>query len=53
MVAARDAFNAGLGETKEMVEAFRAYGEMRVEYYRSIFDYNRSAAILERMTGKE
>jgi outer membrane protein TolC len=53
MVAARDAFNAGLGETKEMVDAFRAYGEMRVEYYRSIFDYNRSAAILERAAGKE
>lgn len=52
MVAARDAFNAGLGESKEMVEAFKAYGEMRVEYFRAIFEYNRAAAALDRVTGR-
>lgn len=53
MVTARDAFNAGLGETKEMVDAFKAYGEMRVEYFRAIFDYNRAASALDRAMGKE
>jgi outer membrane protein len=53
MVAARDAFNAGLGESKEMVDAFKTYGEMRVDYFKAIFDYNRAAAALERVTGKE
>jgi outer membrane protein TolC len=53
MVAARDAFNAGLGDTKEMVDAFKAYGEMRVEYFRAIFEYNRAAALLDKATGRE
>ncbi len=53
MVATRDAFNAGLGESKEMVDAFKGYGEMRVEYFRAIFEYNRAAAQLDRVTGKE
>ena len=53
MVAARDAFNAGLGESRELVDAFKAYGEMRVEYFRAIFEYNRAAALLDKAAGKE
>ncbi len=53
MVAARDAFNIGLGEVKEVIDAVKAYGEMRVEYFRAIFDFNRSIARLDKMTGKE
>ncbi|OGG54080.1 MAG: hypothetical protein A3F84_17575 [Candidatus Handelsmanbacteria bacterium RIFCSPLOWO2_12_FULL_64_10] len=53
MVAARDAFNAGLGGTGEIVDAFKAYGEMRVEYFRAIFEYNRAAALLDKVMGKE
>jgi outer membrane protein TolC len=53
MVAARDAFNAGLGESREMVDAFKGYGEMRVEYFRAIFEYNRAVALLDRAMGKE
>ena len=53
MVAARDAFNIGLGEVKEVIDAVKAYGEMRVEYFRAIFDFNMAIARLDKMTGKE
>jgi outer membrane protein TolC len=44
-------FYIGLGEAKEVFEAFQMYTEGAAEYYMAIKDYNMAVAELARVTG--
>ncbi len=46
-------FHLGLGEAKEIFEAFGIYTEAAAKYYLAIRDYNVSVAELARVTGAE
>jgi outer membrane protein TolC len=45
-------FDIGVGEIKDLLEAFKANGEMRAEYYRNIYEYNVAVATLEKTVGQ-
>ena len=50
-ISARDGFNAGLGEAKEMIDAVKEYGIIRAKYHLAVFNFNRAWARLQRATG--
>lgn len=49
--AASMQFDIGAGEIKDLLDAFKANGEMRAEHYRNVFDYNVAVATLEKTVG--
>ena len=46
-------FYMGLGEAKEVFEAFQMYTEGAAEYYMAIKDFNMAVAELDRVTGRQ
>lgn len=46
-------FDIGVGEVKDLIDAFRANGTMQTEHLRNIFEYNVAVAKLSQAIGKD
>lgn len=51
LVAAKSNFDLGIGEAKEIADAFAEFLKMRAENLRSIYSYNLALATLDQATG--
>jgi outer membrane protein TolC len=51
LVAAQSNFDLGIGEAKEIADAFTEFLKMRAENFRSIYSYNLALARLDQTTG--
>ncbi len=51
--AASMTFDIGVGEIKDLLDAFKANGEMRAEHFRNVYDYNVAVATLEKTVGQQ
>jgi outer membrane protein TolC len=49
--SARDGFNSGLGEAKEMIDAVKEYSIIRAKYHAEVYHFNRAWARLQKVTG--
>jgi outer membrane protein len=49
--AAAQVWDAGLGETKDLIDAYKANGEMQAEYLQAVYTFNVAAAKLQQIIG--
>lgn len=53
LVAAVANFDLGIGEAKDVADALTAYGRLRADNFRAIYNFNLSLANLDHATGKD
>jgi len=46
-------FDIGVGEVKDLIDAFKANGAMQAEHLQNIFKYNTAIAKLSKVIGRD